>query len=162
MDTVLTDLVKALAQARADAQAAQAAYQDAKAAFEAQHADAIAAMRATAARVEELDAQVRATTLDLWRGAMASGQPKPQLAPGVTVKMFTVLKYGRDKALAWAAERKIALALDVKAFEGYAKVSDASGRLAQDGLEPWLVVDEEPRAQIATDLNKALGQVDGG
>jgi hypothetical protein len=136
------------------AQAATAEYQAAKAAFERDNADTIKAMQAAAGRVQELDAQVRATAVDLWQ---IDGTNHP--TPGVSIKSFLVLKYGTKNALKWAMGKGIALALDVKAFEEYAKAADRQGRLEQDGLDGIVTIETEPRAQIATDLAGVLRAV---
>jgi hypothetical protein len=66
--------------------------------------------------------------------------------PGVTVKIFKGLKYDEQKALAWAAEKKMCISLDKKAFE---KVASAANL---DFVEQI----EEPRVQVSKDLAEAL------
>lgn len=67
-------------------------------------------------------------------------------APGVTIKLFTQLGYEPGKAKEWAIEHKMALALDVKAFEAIAKTAPMD----------FVIVLQVPKATIATDLTKAL------
>ena len=66
--------------------------------------------------------------------------------PGVSVKVFMVLKYEEEKALNWAVSKGMCLSLDKKAFE---KVASAAG------LE-FVEQVEEPRVQISKDLTEAL------
>ena len=69
--------------------------------------------------------------------------------PGVTVKTFSVLRYAKDRALAWAKEKGMAVvpeSLDEKAFEKIAKAARLD----------FVEFAEEPRVQVATDLVKAF------
>ncbi len=78
----------------------------------------------------------------------ASGSLNP--TPGVAVKLYETLHYEADAALAWAREKQMALvpeSLNRKAFEKIAKATPL----------PFVSVVTEPKAQIATDLDKALG-----
>ena len=72
-----------------------------------------------------------------------------KVAPGVTIKMFTQLGYEHSRALNWALEHKMALSLDVKAFEAIAKSTEMD----------FVIVMQVPKATIATDLSKALEEV---
>lgn len=64
------------------------------------------------------------------------------VAPGVSVKIFEVLDYEPKEAFKWAMAHQIALSLDKKSFETFAKATP---------LE-FVTIKEEPRAQIAQDL----------
>jgi len=63
--------------------------------------------------------------------------------PGVSVKIFQMLDYDPKEALKWAISHRLALKLDVPAFEKIAKVEDI----------PFVIITTEPRAQIATNLD---------
>lgn len=156
MEASLTNLLKALAKARAEVQESRDRWAELKADFEEQNRDVLHRLQAATIRHEELDQQARASLLDLYR------EDPAVKVPGMSVKLFTVVDYDPKVALAWAVDHRIALALDVKTFENYAKVSDASKRLAADGLEGIATVRLEPRAQIATDLAKALADAAPG
>lgn len=80
----------------------------------------------------------------------ATGNKAP--APGVAIRMMLRLDYELKEAYDWAEEHKMALKLDVYAFEKVAKASP----LAFD----FVVITQEPHALIATDLSKALGEGD--
>ena len=93
----------------------------------------------------ETEASLRADALVEYN---RTGNRKP--APGVEVKLFEVLTYDAMKAFAWAKEHQVALSLDKKLFESLAK---------SDGNRPdFVAVNQEPRSQIATDLDKALAE----
>ncbi|MDZ4246177.1 MAG: hypothetical protein U1D67_03550 [Dehalococcoidia bacterium] len=94
-------------------------------------------------RLEYSEDSLRTAALEQFK---LDGNRKP--TPGVEVKMFTELTYEPKQALAWAMEHKIALALDKKVFEYIAKQGTPGTEFAS--------VTETPRAQIATDLDKAL------
>jgi len=67
-------------------------------------------------------------------------------APGVGIREVTKLEYDPKEALKWAMSHQIALSLDKKSFEGFAKATPLD----------FVEVKTEPQATIATDLNKAL------
>ena len=69
-------------------------------------------------------------------------------APGLEIKNCQVLDYPEKDALAWALKTGIAIKLDKAAFEKLAKVSPMD----------FVVIRLEPRCQLATDLDKALGR----
>ena len=70
-------------------------------------------------------------------------------APGVEIKMFTTVEYAEVNAFVWALDHKLYLSLNKTAFERFAKSAPS--------MVPFVAVAEEPRAQIATDLDAALG-----
>jgi hypothetical protein len=72
-----------------------------------------------------------------------------KVAPGVTIKMFTEIGYDKKLAFDWALEHKIALTLDTKAFEKIAPTANLD----------FVLVTQVPKATIATDLEKALGEL---
>jgi len=63
-------------------------------------------------------------------------------APGVSVKIFQTLDYDSREALKWAMAHQIALSLDKKSFETFAKATP---------LE-FVTIGEESRVQIAQNL----------
>ena len=71
------------------------------------------------------------------------------IAPGVTIKIFDILEYEPGKALDWALEHKLALKLDTPKFEKLAKISPPD----------FVGIGQEPRCQIATDLEKVLEEL---
>lgn len=68
--------------------------------------------------------------------------------PGIVIRIHKVISYDANKALAWAIDHRLALALDKARFEELANISV--------GLD-FVTRTEEPRVTIATDLAKALG-----
>ena len=66
------------------------------------------------------------------------------VAPGVGIRVRTILGYLAKDAMAWAMEHKLALKLDSSAFEKIAKTSNL----------PFVTITEEPQATIATELEK--------
>ena len=88
------------------------------------------------------------TENELRKGALAIYEKTNNKAPGpgLGIRETTVLRYTPEKALAWALEHHMALALDKKAFEAIAKAQplefgevhkEAVATIAQD-LEPHL------------------------
>ena len=68
------------------------------------------------------------------------------LVPGVGIREVKVYTYDEKEALKWALEHKLALSLDTKAFEGYAKQEDFD----------FVSTSIKVSATIATDLDAAL------
>jgi len=66
------------------------------------------------------------------------------VAPGIGIRVKTVLGYLASDALDWAIEHKLALKLDSSTFEKIAKTSNL----------PFVSITEEPTATIATELVK--------
>uniref|UniRef100_A0A6M3L1I4 Uncharacterized protein n=1 Tax=viral metagenome TaxID=1070528 RepID=A0A6M3L1I4_9ZZZZ len=64
------------------------------------------------------------------------------VAPGVGIRVRTLLGYSTKEAFEWAIEHKLALKLDPSAFEKIAKTSNI----------PFVSMTEEPTATIATEL----------
>lgn len=131
------DALSALADARRTEAQAKALLAEARAAFEAQHADEIKMAADATALVKEFDEQARTWALDVFK---ATGEKK--LMYGVEVKMFATMTYDAKEAEAWAVEHKMAMKFDAKAFEKIAKASPL----------PFVTVGEEPRVTIPTSL----------
>lgn len=65
----------------------------------------------------EVETQLRAAVVESYQANPAS----KTVAPGLSVRINTSLKYDAAKALQWAKSHDLALALDKKAFEAIAK-----------------------------------------
>lgn len=87
----------------------------------------------------EAEAILREMTLSAYT---ETGNKAPEI--GVGIRKVTKLEYDPPLAMAWAIEHKIALSLDRKNFEVFAK----SQQLA------FVTITEEPMATIATELKK--------
>ena len=73
----------------------------------------------------------------------ASTQDK-QVAPGIGIRVRTVLNYESKDAMEWAVKHELALKLDPSAFEKIAKTSNLS----------FVTITEEPQATIAAELQR--------
>ena len=135
--TTLEEQVKAVAAARAINQEANTRRNETYQKFLADNEQLYTNERDSAAKCEEAENLLRELTLKAYE---ETGNKNPAL--GVSVKVFQVLDYEPKEALKWAMEHQIALSLDKKSFEGFAKATP---------LE-FVTVTEEPRAQIATNL----------
>jgi len=111
--------------------------------FEATIAADVAASKELVAQMTATEEEVRALALAAYDGE------HHDVAPGVSVKVFTVLKYSPEVALAWAVKHGIFLQLNKTEFERFAKGSPAE-------VAEFVIVRPENRAQIAVDLRKAL------
>jgi hypothetical protein len=123
-------------------------------------ADAEAALHDTPEweRYEEMRGEVQAvnellSTLlmtvkyDALSAYQATGAKQPE--SGVTIKMYSVLKYDLDTAEDWCRENApTLLSLDVKRFEKAAKTLPGAP----------VEIEQEPRATIASDLSAYLEQ----
>lgn len=96
--------------------------------------------------INDLEAQVKAHALNVY---LLTGDKRPY--PGVEVKLFATLDYKLEDALPWAQTHQMALELNKRVFEAI-----ASGPAGQSMA--FVTRGEEPRAQIARDLSKALVQ----
>lgn len=108
-------------------------------------AEKIAEKQYEAGALEAAEAQLRALAIEHFT---RTGERKP--TPGVEIKMKTSLDYDAVAALAWAKQTGLALvpeSVDDKALRQIAKATPL----------PFVTTTETPQAQIATDLEKALG-----
>ena len=80
---------------------------------------------------------------------LATGEKRP--SPGVEVRLYDVLIYDSLKAFEWALEHKQALQLSKPVFEKIAKADKPE----------FVTITQEPRALIASDLEKALANQEG-
>jgi hypothetical protein len=143
MNDELQKTLAALADARVNAEQTKTDLAAAKASFDRSHATLILLAKHDSAKVEELDAKVRALALAAYA---ESKDAKP--APGISIGLGKriALSYDDKTALAWARETGIALALDTKAFEKVAEATDL------DFVTKTEV--ETQRVAIASDLTK--------
>jgi len=89
------------------------------------------------AEVAGVEARLRELTLQVYA---ETGNKTP--TPGVGVREITKLKYNNTVAFDWAVEHKIAIKLDISAFEKIAKASPLD----------FVSISLEPQATIATHL----------
>lgn len=146
--TPLLEAVRNLAQARSREYAAKAALAEKRAAFDAENAALIAAEKEAKAAVTAAETTVRALAETDFN---ERHDKKP--VPGVEIKLFKTLRYPADKALEWAKRTQMCLIpeqLDTEAFEKVA------GATTLDFVE----YGQDPRVQIAKDLEKALAVAD--
>lgn len=116
--------------------------------FEARISSDVQHAREAKDRMEAAEETVKSMAIAAYE---ASGKTNKHVSPGVEIKNFTVVDYNPEKALKWALDHRVCLSLDTKPFEKMAKdgmVDGFSGEIA--------TVRDEPRAQIATDLEKVL------
>lgn len=98
-------------------------------------------------RLAEVEAKLRELTLKAYA---ETGNKAP--VPGVGVREVTKLEYDFDRAFKWAVEHKMALRLDVSAFEKIAKAS--FGFQQYTSILDFVMTYQEPAATIAQDLSK--------
>jgi len=113
--------------------------------FNVTHATELLDAKEWAVRVEAAEMGLKALALAHFK---RTGEAKP--TAGVEVKLFKGYEYDAAVALAWAKDKQMALipeALDRKALDKIASVTPL----------PFVTITETPKAQIAVDLDKALG-----
>ena len=89
----------------------------------------------------EAEDKLRKLTIEIFN---QTGNKTP--TPGVGIREITKLTYEPKEALKWAMEHQIALSLDKKSFEGFARATPLD----------FVKITQEPQAIIATDLSKYL------
>lgn len=138
--TNLDSLVHAVAQARQQTAAAQAAVTAARRAFENEHAMLFATLEVARTAEEQAEAQLREAGLIAFR---ATGSKRPH--PAVGVRVCTRLVYDPAAVTTWAREHLTALlVLDTKRFE----------QVAPHLMVPGVTIHTEPQATIAQDLDE--------
>lgn len=145
-ETELAMALVTLRDCRARAQRVADDLRERRAEFEAEIAEHIEYARASAAQVAEVENEVRRLALVAFDGE----NRRP--AAGVEIKKFKTIKYDEKVALRWAGVHGLFLKLDVPAFEKFVKQGTMS---SLDGI---VTLGSEDRAQIATDLDAALGE----
>lgn len=145
MATTLIEAVRELHAARAAAAVTKAAVDDSRKAWEAANAPLLATKKLQDEAVAAAETTVRALADAAYKANPADRKP----APGVEIKMFKTILYNAERALEWAKKAGMCLIpeqLDEKAF----------GKVAQATKLDFVSYGEEPKVQIATDLEKAL------
>jgi hypothetical protein len=141
MTTLIAKLIE-LREIRAGARAAASMLKARREEFDLAHKDLILFAHETAAAVDMAETAVKAIALSLHASV---GTKKP--APGVEIKMFKEYAIDEDAGLKWATEKQLCLIpakLDIPAIKKLATVQPL----------PFVLIDEVPRATIATDLSK--------
>lgn len=150
MNAELLTRVTELRDLRATAEEHAARLRARQAAFAADHAQLLLDVKVSVTAVAAAETAIRAIALTAYA---ADEIPKP--APGVEIKLFTVLEYDAEKAFAWAKQTGVALipaSLDADAFTKIATASPVSF--------DFVTVTKDPRVQIGKDLDKALAVAD--
>ncbi len=133
----LKEQIKAVARARAVAKLAADAKTAARLLWESEHKDLIINAEETDRFRQLAEDNLRLMTLQAYA---ETGNKTP--APGVGVRETTKLEYDPKDALEWAMSHQIALSLDKKSFEGFAKATPLD----------FVTVTQEAHAIIATKL----------
>jgi len=141
----LLDQIKEVAVARQRLEVAKLEKEMAFATWEKEHADLLQEVNSAFAEVTVTETLLRELTIKAYN---ETGSKNP--APGVGIRELTKLDYDPKEALKWALHHEIALSLDKKSFEGFAKATPLD----------FVKVSTEPQATIATDLSKALAGVE--
>ena len=110
---------------------------DSRAMWEADNLKLLDSQKYQATTLEGCETRLRELTIEVYN---QTGNKKP--CQGVGIRELIKLAYDPLKALAWATEHKIALALDKRAFEGIAKQSPLD----------FVTSTTEIQATIATEL----------
>jgi len=103
-----------------------------------QHKTLLDTFNSTAQQVREAEAKLRELTLQVYE---ETGNKAP--TKGVSVKIFEVLNYDPKVALKWAMTHQIALSLDKKSFEVFAKAAPLD----------FVTITKEAQATISQDLS---------
>lgn len=101
---------------------------------------------------QSLAQQVTIAEAELKRNAVAlyeQDSSTKQIAPGIVIKEVVQVGYDRKKAFNWAVEHKMALTLDEKTFEKIAVTQNFD----------WFIALKVPKATVATDLFKAVNEI---
>lgn len=137
----LLDQIKVVAEARSNAKAYNEEKKKIYEEVEEKHASLFADAFNANQIVGEAETLLRELTIKAYN---ETGSKQPAL--GVNIRETTKLNYDPKEALKWAMEHQIALSLDKKSFEGFAKATPLD----------FVEVTTEAQATIATDLNKVL------
>lgn len=136
----LTELVGRLRQARIDAEDAHLRLANERRLWELDHATMIEDAQQAKTLLGDLEVAVRDAALAEYA---ATGE---RHLPGVEIKVFKSLMYGAKAALDWCRAHDLFLAFDKRGFEGHAKAHP-------EQMGDFLVLEEEPKAMIASDLH---------
>ena len=107
--------------------------------FMSRHTDFFADVATASSEVGIAEEALRQMAIDFY-----AETGEKQVAQGIVIKVGTSIEYSKDDAMAWALDHKLAIQLDVKAFEKMAKASP-------NGFG-FVEITPEPKATIATEL----------
>ena len=108
--------------------------------FQTTHCEFFGDVVTAATKVSEAEDKLRELTLKAYT---ETGNKAP--AEGVGIREYTVLSYDNKIAFDWAKSHKMALKLDIKAFEKIAKADPPD----------FVKITSEPQATIAANLEEA-------
>ena len=137
-NVALQNQIKQVARARQEAQRLTDEKMAKLKAWEDENQVFLDAVKSASEYRNEQENLLRELTLEVYR---ETGEKKP--VEGVNVKIFQKLLYNQEEAKDWCLEHRVALKLDAPVFE----------KLAQAEKLPFVTITEEPRAQIATNLD---------
>lgn len=146
MDMALLERVKELSDLRENQAGLAFTLKGLRDTFDFDYADLIGLVREQAAMVAAAETALRAVAIERYD---ITKNRKP--APGVEIRLFKSYEIDESAGLAWAKEKSICLIperLDVAAVKKMATVMPL----------PFVVVDDEPRVMIASDLGLALAE----
>jgi hypothetical protein len=112
----LDEALRQVIDARNRTRTLQTQVQALKQAFAEQHAEVLDAAAQSKQELLDAEATLRALALETFHRTW-----EKTVHPGIKIREVTRLTYDPHQALAWAIEHRMALALDVKAFEKIAK-----------------------------------------
>ncbi|KKN72923.1 hypothetical protein LCGC14_0406270 [marine sediment metagenome] len=135
----LEEQIKVVAEARQRAQNAVAVKTACQREWVDENKDMLDIVVAVAQEVTEAEVKLRELTLQAYA---ETGNKAP--AVGVGIREVTKLDYDGKVAFDWAKSHKMALKLDVSAFE----------KIAKADTPDFVKITTEPQATIATELNK--------
>jgi hypothetical protein len=144
--STLAQLVERLAGARAAADAVKAQVAVKQQAFNAEHAELIRAGAEATAHTAQLEEEVRSLAI-----AQFKKDGKKDVGPGVGIKERGTIAFDESMAKTICAAKGICQTTDLKAF---AKIAEAS-----PSDFPFVTFGKEPYATIATDLTKAVAEI---
>jgi len=133
--------IRVVALAREEAVKAKETKQVAFLAWQEEHAELLNSAEETATIAMEAEAKLRELTIQIFK---ETGNKSPAL--GVGIRELTKLEYDPEVALEWALEHKIALSLDRRLFETFAKTTPL----------PFVERHIDLQGIIAADLSMAL------
>jgi hypothetical protein len=143
MSDELMEQIKAVALARENAKIAKESKDAAYSAWEREYKSLLDSVDETAKHLQESETKLREMTIKIYQ---ETGNKQP--APGIGIREITRVEYDPKQAVKWAIEHKIALSLDKKSFEGWAKANQLD----------FVKISTEPQAIIATDLSAFLSE----
>jgi hypothetical protein len=133
----LGDQIKAVAQIRQGIKKLREEANKVYAEWEQQHNVLLSNLALSGQQLAEEESLLRELTIKAYR---ETGSKSP--APGVGIREMTKLEYDAKEAFNWAIDHKIALSLDKRSFETFAKATPLA----------FVDVYQEVQATIATDL----------